>query len=85
MSITTSYLRGHHCISIFTIDGNYLNKIGTQGSDRGLLIKPSCLCVDLYGFILVAEYGNHRVSTFDKDGVFIHSFESSGFSAGHFP
>ena len=71
----------HHCISIFTIDGNYVYKIGTQG----LLIKPSSLCVDLYGFILVAEYGNHCVSIFDvKDGVFIHSFGSNGCSAGQF-
>ena len=62
-----------------------MNKTGTQGSDRGLLIKPSYLCVDLYGFILVAEYCSHHVSTFDKDGIFIHSFESSGFSVGHFP
>ena len=75
---------GHHCISIFTIDGNYVNKIGTQGSDRGQLSCPSSLCIDLYGFILVTEYSNNRVSIFDKDGVFIHCFGSSGSSAGQF-
>ena len=75
---------GHHCISIFTLDGNYVNKIGTQGSDRGQLSRPTSLAIDLYGFMLVNEYDNHRVSIFDKDGVFIHCFGSMGSSAGQF-
>ena len=75
---------GNHCISIFTLDGNYVGKIGTQGSNRGQLRYPSSVTVDLYGFIMVTEEANHRVSIFDKDGVFIHCFGSRGSSAGQF-
>ena len=74
---------GQHCISIFTLDGNYVNKIGAQGSDRGQLSRPISLAIDLYGFIFVTD-GNNCVSIFNKDGVFIHCFGSSGSSAGQF-
>ena len=80
--LVTDY--GHHCISIFTLDGDYVDKIGTQGSDGGQLSNPFGLAIDLYDFILVTELGNNRVSIFDKDGVFIHCFGSSGSSAGQF-
>ena len=73
---------GHDCISIFTLDGNYVSKIGTRGGDRGQLCKPSSVTVDLYGFILIAERGNSRVSIFDSDGVFLHCFGSQGSHVG---
>ena len=71
----------HHCISIFTLDGNYVGKFGTQGTGRGQLSSPVGIAIDMYGFILVTEHGNHRVSIFDKDGVFVHCFGSKG--SGH--
>jgi len=75
---------GHGCISIFTIDGYNVNKIGTQGSGRGQLEHPCGLCVDLHGFILITEFSHHRISIFDKDGVFVKCFGSAGSSAGQF-
>ena len=51
----------------------------------GQLKHPASLCVDdLCGFILVTDYGNHRVSIFDKDGVFINCFGSHGSGTGQF-
>ena len=38
----------------------------------------------MYGFILITERGNNRVSVFDKDGVFIHCFGSKGFTNRQF-
>ena len=67
-----------HCISIFTLYGNYVSKFGTHGTSRGQLSNPSSLTIDMYGFILITERGNNRVSVFDKDGVFIHCFGSEG-------
>ena len=61
----------HHCISIFTLDGNYVGKFGTQGTGRGQLDEPVGIATDTCGFILVSEWGNNRVSIFNKDGVFI--------------
>ena len=75
---------GHHCISIFTLDGNYVGKFGTQGTSREQLSKPVGIATDMYGFILVTEYGNNRVSIFDKDGVFMYCFGSTGSGHGQF-
>ena len=76
--------KSHHCISIFTLDGNYVGKFGTQGTGRGQLSNPSGIVTDMYGFILVTDYGNHCVSIFDKDGVFVHRFGSKGSGHGQF-
>ena len=38
----------------------------------------------MYGFILITERENNCVSVFDKDGVFIHCFGSSGSTNGQF-
>ena len=76
--------RGHHCIYTFTLDGNYVSKFATQGSERGQLNAPHSLTTDLYGFILVADSGNDRVSIFNKDGKFIHCFGSTGSDHGKF-
>ena len=72
---------GHHCISTFTLNGNYVGKFGTYGIGRSQLSSPVGIATDMYGFILVTEVGNHRVSIFDKDGVFVHCFGSNG--SGH--
>ena len=76
--------RNHHCVYTFTLDGNYVSKFATLGSERGQLNSPYSLTTDLYGFILVADWGNHRVSIFNKDGKFIHCFGSSGSNDGKF-
>ena len=74
----------HHCIYTFTLDGNYVSKFGSYGSDKGQLDSPFSLTTDLYGFILVADTGNNRVSIFNKDGKFIHCFGSYGSDDGKF-
>ena len=74
----------HHCIYTFTLDGNYVSKFATRGSDKGQLSSPCGLTTDLYGFILVADTDNHRVSIFNKDGKFIHCFGSGGSDDGKF-
>ena len=66
-----------NCILAFSFDGNCLGKYGTQGAGRGQLKGPCGVAVDKFGLILVAEHGSHRVSIFDKDSVFVHSFGTS--------
>ena len=72
-----------HCIVTFTLDGHYVGKFGTQGSNRGQLYHPYSLATDENGFILVSD-GNHRVSVFDHVGNFIHYFGSQGSASGQF-
>ena len=73
----------HHCIVTFTLDGHYVGKFGTQGSNRGQLNSPYSLATDVNGFILVSDR-NHRVSVFDHVGNFIHYFGSNGSDNGQF-
>ena len=72
-----------HCIYTFTLDGDYVGKFGIYGTAPGKLINPT-IAVDLYGFILVADTFNHRVSIFDKDGNYISCFGSEGSAIGQF-
>ena len=69
----------------FTLDGQCIGKFGTK--KRYYKVRssfPYCLATDSNGYTLVAEYYNHRVSVFDKDGAFVSSFGSKGSSAGQF-
>ena len=75
---------GHHCVSIFTPDGNYVGKLGTEGTGKGQLSRPTGITIDIHGFILITEKGNNRVSIYSKDGIFIHSFGSRGACPGQF-
>ena len=75
---------GNKCISVFTLDGNHVNKVGAGSISKGQLIKPAYLTTDKYGFILSTEKINNRVSVFDKDGVFVHCFASKGSAIGQF-
>ena len=76
--------RDYHCIHTFTLDGDYVGKIGTHGTGPGQLNNPYGVAVDLYGFILAADAYNHRVSIFDKDGNHINCFGSKGSAIGQF-
>ena len=55
-----------------------MGKFGTQGTGRGQLNSPSGIATDIYGFILVTDWGNHPISIFNKDGVIVHNFGSHG-------
>ncbi|XP_065891724.1 E3 ubiquitin-protein ligase TRIM71-like [Dysidea avara] len=65
---------GHHSIFCFTLSGECVGKIGSQGADKGQLNRPSSLTTDTCGFIFVTEDYNSRVSVFDRDGGCLHCF-----------
>ena len=73
----------HNCISIFTLDGNYVDKYDTRGTG-GKLQSPHGIATDMCGFIFVTNSFKNCVSVFSKDGVFIHSFGSRGSDHGQF-
>ena len=66
---------GHHCIYIFTLDGNYVGKFGTQVTGRGQLSSPKGIVAAMYGFISITGLGNSCASIFDKDGIVMHSLD----------
>ena len=68
----------NNCITNFTLDGTYVGKF-----DKGQLSAPVGLTTDLHGFLLVTD-ANHRVTVFDKDGVYVSHFGSNGSANGQF-
>ena len=74
----------HHCIYMFTLDGDYAGKFSKHATGLYHLNFPHGIAVDLYGFVLVADTYNHRVSLFDKDGKCIGCFGSEGSTTGQF-
>ena len=74
----------HHCIHTFTLDGDYVGKLGTYGTGTGQLNFPYGITVDFCGFIFVADTNNDRVSIYDNDGNYINCFGSKGSTVGQF-
>ena len=72
------------CIYTFILDGHYIGKFGTKGSGRREFDDPYGIIGDSYGFIIVVDSNNHRVSIFDKHHHCIHCFGSNGSANGQF-
>ena len=68
---------GNNSIFRFTLDGTFVGKFGYVH-----VKQPAAITTDHCGFI--AEDSIHRVSIFEQDGLFIHSFGSNGSAAGQF-
>ena len=88
IAVNANYLlvadMGHECISIFTLDGNYVGNYDTKGTTKGQLNYPCGIAINIYGYIFVTEYYNGHILIFDKEGTFIHSFGSNGSGLGQF-
>ena len=68
---------GHHCICIFSIDGQYVNDITLHTEDGSLELKKPCsLTTDSDGSILITDLDDHCVSIFDEFGECICCFGS---------
>ena len=74
----------HHCIYVFTLDGDYVQKFGATETQKGQISNAYGVAVDLYGFTFVSDILNHHVLIFDEDGKCINSFGSEGSSIGQF-
>ena len=62
-----------NCISIFSLDGQYVNSFSASVSFLSNMSHPNSISTDRNGFIFVAD-GKYRIIVFDKSGNFIHSF-----------
>jgi NHL repeat len=49
-------------------------KQGEQGGGSGELNEPNGLAIDAAGLLLVAEFGNNRVSVYTREGDFLRAF-----------
>jgi uncharacterized protein YjbI with pentapeptide repeats/DNA-binding beta-propeller fold protein YncE len=68
-------------IQVFDLDGNYLWKFGSSGTQAGQFNTPHRLAV-LNNELFVADSENHRIQVFDIDGNFVRQFGTYGDSIG---
>ena len=66
-------------IKIFSADGQFLNKLGTEGS---FTLPYNCIQHDNY--LIVSDRGDHCVKCFDRKGNFLYKFGKKGDAAGEF-
>jgi len=69
-------------IQVFDLDGNYLWKFGSSGTQVGEFNTPHRLSA-VNNELFVADSENHRIQVFDSDGNFLRQFGNYGNSIGH--
>ena len=67
---------GYQRISVFTLDGQLIRTIGSQGSGPGQFNSTSAVAFapDEDGDMYVVDYNNHRVQVFSANGVYQRQF-----------
>jgi DNA-binding beta-propeller fold protein YncE len=71
-------------ITVFSSDGDFVSKWGTQGSAEGEISYPAGLAFNSQNELVVVDGENHRVQKFSKDGRFISSAGTHGTGDGEF-
>ena len=70
-------------IQVFDLDGNYLWKFGSSGTQAGQFNTPHRLAA-LNNELFVADSENHRIQVFDNGGNFLRQFETHSNSINQF-
>ncbi len=71
-------------IKKFSLKGKELAKIGSKGSGKGELNRPTFITLDNKGKLYVCDSMNFRVKIYDKNGKFLKSFGKLGNTIGNF-
>ena len=66
--------RSNNRISIFTLEGQQIHTIRSQGSGPGQFNYPSAVAFSPDRDMYVADKNNHRIQVFDSDGVYQRQF-----------
>ena len=83
---------GHNVIAVsefndhvvkFSLQGDYLSKLGSYGSGDGQFTNPQGLCFNSHGLLYVVDNSNYRVQVF-RENVFLFKFGSKGRNPGQF-
>ena len=72
--------RENKLIKIFSADGQFLYKLGTEGS---LTLKPYH-CIQHENYLIVSDKSDHSVKFFDRKGNFLYKFGKKGNADGEF-
>ena len=74
--------RNVHLIKIYTIDGDIIDTVGSNGIEEGQFSFPGSIAFDDSGNFYVIDSGNHRIQKFSNDGTFITKWGSQGSGDG---
>ena len=75
------FVSSGHCITVFSLAGQYLRHWGCEGSGDGQFQYPHGVHA-VGGYIYVADTRNGRVQVFTRAGEFISKFGCEGLSKG---
>ena len=71
--------RNNKLIKIFSADGQFLHKLGTEGS-----FTTPFHCIQHDNYLIVSDKGDHCVKCFDRNGIFLYKFGNEGNADGEF-
>ena len=75
---------GHCCVKVFTSNGEYVKKMGTQGSGRGQFKHLSSICIDSNDYLYALDMERACVTIFNPRGEFKMQFGTPGELEGQF-
>ena len=55
---------GGHCVSVFTVAGDFVCSFGGRGGGEGEFFNPLGVSVDREGFLYVCDLGNFRIQIY---------------------
>lgn len=75
---------GHCCVKVFTNDGQYVRKIGSEGTGRGQFKYLSSICIDCNDYLYALDKERACVSIFNPQGELKMQFGTPGQLEGQF-
>ena len=72
-----------HVVKKYSLQGDYLSKFGSCGSEDGQFNRPQGLCFNSKGLLYVVDNRNYRVQVFGEN-AFLFKFGSNGHNPGQF-
>ena len=67
-----------------SVQYRYLASWGEPGTEAGQMREPGGMSIDPWGFIYIADTGNHRIQKLDSHGIFITEIGGFGWESGQF-
>ncbi len=65
-------------VTVYSIDGDYVNKFGTGGTEDGQFVWPTDIAFDREENLFVSDEDLQRISIFSKDGEFLSKWGEAG-------
>ena len=72
----------NHMVKMFSLQGHYLSKFGSAGSDDGQFKFPQGLCFSTKGLLYIVDRDNYRIQVFNERNEFAFKFGSRGSGPG---